>query len=106
RHNLARDIFARLILATGAYAQVFTQDTGTYRAGDVLVPAGLTEANPEFQALRYLAQVAVNIVDSIDEDDVSTPFVWNPQDGSGNPLPLQQITDPAVLSGPVFATHF
>ena len=32
----------------------------------------------EFNALRALAQLAANIVDYIDNDDISTPFVWNP----------------------------
>lgn len=70
RHNFARDIFARLIVATGAAAAV---NPGT---GDVTILAA--PGTPQFEALRYLAQLAVNIVDFIDADDVSTAFVWNP----------------------------
>ncbi len=99
RQNLARDIFARLIVATGAAAFVNTS------TGDVTSPviqfqngattitltangSSITLTQQEYNALRYLAQIAVNIVDYIDKDDISTPFIWNPVDASGNPLPL------------------
>ena len=39
-------------------------------------PFAVTKA--EYDAVRYLAQLAVNIVDGVDADDVSTCFVWNP----------------------------
>src|SRR5207248_7668797 len=78
RHNLARDIFARLIIATGALAEVdasgnvrLPQITGL-NACTLTTSAGLTVSgtDAEYNALRYLAQVAVNIVDYIDKDDV------------------------------------
>jgi hypothetical protein len=87
RHNLARDIYARLVVATGAMATV---DVST---GDVTVNADPKINKPEFDALRYLAQVAVNIVDYIDPDDISTPFIWNPAAGT-----LGAITDPQQMT--------
>jgi hypothetical protein len=66
RQQFALDIFNQLRAATGAL------DVNTaYNA-----PFGNT--SPEYLALRYLAQLAVNIVDFVDYDDYSTPFNWNP----------------------------
>ena len=82
RQALARDIFARLILATGANAGVYLPGDTDYLAHPsgysikLLAPLNGTE----FHALRYLAQLAANIVDYVDADDVSTAFVWNPLD--------------------------
>lgn len=70
RQALARDVFVRLVAATGGAASITTAN-GTYT---VTAVAG----TPEYNALRYLAQVAVNVVDYVDNDDVSTVFVWNP----------------------------
>lgn len=85
RHQLAKDIFDRLVLATGApYDQLINGR-----------PVGFTQAQaspPALNALRYLAQLSVNIVDFIDEDDVCTAFVWNPIDPS-NPMPEQDATN-------------
>jgi hypothetical protein len=53
RQSLATDIYNRLI-----------QITGLIQAND-----------PNFIVQRWLAQLAVNIVDFIDEDDISTPFL-------------------------------
>lgn len=64
RQAFARDIFDVLRRVTGA------MDPGT-AAG-----ASYGTSSPEFRALRKLAQIAVNIVDTIDEDDISTPFRW------------------------------
>ena len=66
RQAFALDIFNRLCAVTGA-----------------LTPAqayGLAPGNgqsPQYQAIRYLAQLAANIVDYIDTDDQSTPFNWD-----------------------------
>ena len=90
RNNLAKEIFARLILATGAKAVVSNTSSGvtislpnpaaayalTYGTPSVTVTPAPTVA--DYDALRYLAQLSANIVDYIDNDDVSTPFVWNP----------------------------
>jgi hypothetical protein len=63
RQALAGDIFETLRRVTGAMP---TNDAYIYGVG-----GGKSE---EFQAIRYLAQLAVNIVDYIDTDDISTPF--------------------------------
>jgi hypothetical protein len=64
RQQFALDIFGTLIAVTGAAD-----------------PAVAQPGTPEFRALRYLAQLAVNIVDYIDTDNYMTPFAWSP----GNP---------------------
>ncbi|MBP3958496.1 hypothetical protein J8F10_24880 [Gemmata sp. G18] len=86
RQALARDIFARLCVALGAAAQVRFDNTGvTIRLPDpttfILTPvsgAPITYTAQHYWVLRYLAQLAANIVDYIDNDDVNTTFVWNP----------------------------
>jgi hypothetical protein len=66
RIQLALEIYYRLIRATGAY-DPFIYDVKNYK-----VPPTPGELN----ALRYLAQLAANIVDFIDTDDYSTPVHW------------------------------
>ncbi|AMV29861.1 hypothetical protein VT84_36040 [Gemmata sp. SH-PL17] len=85
RQSLAKDIFARLIVALGAAGQVSFNNGVVITLPDpltfVLTPssgAPITYTQQQYWALRYLAQLAVNIVDYIDNDDVSTVFVWNP----------------------------
>ncbi len=86
RNNLAKEIFARLILATGAKAVVTNTASGVSillpnpSTGYVVTSGTLTftATVQDYDALRYLAQLSANIVDYIDNDDVSTPFVWNP----------------------------
>ncbi len=65
RQALAKDIFERLATATGAWKP---QDQPFPSGGDT-------------NALRQLAQMAVNIVDHIDNDDYMTPFQWNAYPG-------------------------
>ncbi len=66
RQNLAKDIFDRLLLVTGAMqpAVALAQTGGA--------------SSPEFRAVRWLAQHAVNLVDAIDNDEYSTPFAFVP----------------------------
>jgi hypothetical protein len=58
---LARDIFSRLVAATGA------DNPANYTGSDF-------SGNQQFEALRYLAQISANIVDYVDDDDVITAF--------------------------------
>ncbi len=89
RQQLAKDIFARLVVALGAAAQVtFDPVQGvviTLPQPGVLALPGVpgTFTQSQYDALRYLAQVAVNLVDYIDNDDVNTVFVWNPDPLTG-----------------------
>jgi hypothetical protein len=63
RQNMAADILRRLQVATGTPPTTAT-------------PPGDTNAN------RWLAQLAVNMVDYIDSDDIMTPFYWQNPDGT------------------------
>ncbi len=65
RQQFAKDIFARLVAASANTADATVNPT----TGVVTV---FNAAN-----VRPLAQLAVNIVDYIDNDDISTRFVWN-----------------------------
>lgn len=64
RQELARDFYLRLILTTGAI------DPTVVTAADLPLPV------EQLNALRYLAQLAVNMVDYMDGDDFVTPFNW------------------------------
>jgi hypothetical protein len=103
RQTMARDIFVRLIVATGAKANVTAGGTlvlpqpstttpGTYD----LVAAGDT-TQQQYDALRYLAQLAANITDYVDNDDINTTFVWNPQAASGLFVPDNGLTEMTTL---------
>src|SRR5260370_23532061 len=51
---------------------------------DDVLPPGVTPGSPRFNALRWLAQLAVNIVDYIDSDDYITPFNWYTEPAPSN----------------------
>ena len=103
-----------LIVATGATAYVdsttgnvlLPQPTGTAGSYTLATPSGtaVTVGVDEYNALRYLAQLAANAVDTIDKDDVSTPFVWNPAPASGTAGLLTLVTDPATLQAGLAAS--
>jgi hypothetical protein len=80
RQNLAMDIYNALRLATGSTASVDTD------------------------AQRWLAQLAVNIVDYIDNDDFSTPFNYDGPSGGtswvfGTELPRVVLNEVYALGG-------
>ncbi len=86
RQQLAADIFSRLCRVAGlidpTQTAVAAQGNGT--GGD-------------YPAYRWLAQLAVNIVDYIDEDYYVTPFNFNPNDGNawvfGTELPRLVVNE-------------
>jgi hypothetical protein len=94
RQQLANDIYRRLLLVTGV------KPVGT--------PATPTAA--DLAPRRWLAQLAVNIVDYIDEDDISTPFNFYGQldglpvtsIGTTNPLGTVTATGAAVDNNPAY----
>ncbi|MGF1578095.1 MAG: hypothetical protein ACFCD0_01895 [Gemmataceae bacterium] len=69
RQQFAQEIYDRLVWVT----------TGN-RPNGQNVPANPHES---YAARQWLAQLAANIVDFIDEDDVNTLFLWNPPAGMG-----------------------
>ncbi len=73
RQQFAKDIFERLVVATGAMCDGYHPLTGR-PTGYASAPIG----SPHYNPLRYLAQLAVNIVDFVDIDDICTGFAWNP----------------------------
>ncbi|MGE3808493.1 MAG: hypothetical protein AB7K24_27835, partial [Gemmataceae bacterium] len=80
RQEMAKQIFLRLRAVTGA------SDPD---------PSASAPAN-EVNALRYLAQLAVNIVDFIDNDNYMTPFQWEPTNNEyvfGTELPRLVINE-------------
>ncbi len=69
RQAQATQFYRLLVQATGAY------DASAYMVTMMgsTIPPPTTE---EFNALRWLAQLAVNMVDYLDPDDYITPFNW------------------------------
>jgi hypothetical protein len=80
RQNLAADIFTRLRNAVGAPD-----------------PTTVTPPSDQYYGLQWLAQLAVNIVDYIDDDDYITAFQWYPTDKTkvvyGTELPRLVINE-------------
>jgi hypothetical protein len=79
RQALATDIFTVFLNVTGV---------GTVSSATV--------GSTQYNAMRYLAQLAVNIVDFIDNDDYITPFLWDPTNNGwvfGTELPRVVINE-------------
>jgi hypothetical protein len=77
RQRLADDIYRRLLALSG-------------------VPAPVNQVRPgddDLAPRRWLAQLAVNVVDFIDEDEVSTPFLFYTAQDAGDPA-----FDPGALT--------
>jgi hypothetical protein len=68
RQLLAQDIFAALLGSTTGLPVASLPNT---------LPSP-PFSDPTYNSYRWLAQLAVNIVDFIDTDDYMTPFFWNP----------------------------
>ncbi len=75
RQRLARDIFVRLCARYGLIngtSAVYYADTG------VVNVLGNPATDVNVQAMGVFAQLAVNMVDYLDNDDIATTFVWRP----------------------------
>src|SRR5262249_12723249 len=84
RINLARDIFISFSAAVG-FPHV--NNTAAMPVGQLGAPnADNQNGGPVFEAYRYLAQLAVNLVDYIDNDDVITTFRWLTRNDVSNQL--------------------
>jgi hypothetical protein len=93
RQVLANDIYRTLVAVTGAPMPTANPTN----------PLGVPAPDPgdvkAMTTLRYLAQIAVNIVDFIDEDDIMTPFnFYGVDDGLAAGSIGQTISNPAVYS--------
>lgn len=92
RQLLATDIYNRLVAVTGVYVPP--------------VVGGSNPTDDQLQPLRWLAQLAVNIVDFIDEDDISTPFNFYPYNEAPVPQPgTAPYIAPVQPKGWVFGTE-
>ncbi len=96
RQQLAQDLYTILIQTTGARDPNNPQWT---------VPAGFNLANAptDFQAARWLAQLAVNIVDYLDDDDYMTPFNWFNRNGQSEWVYGTEL--PRALLNEAFVTY-
>lgn len=93
RQKMARDIFVLLYTLGGAQLDVngfpidYTAENDPALAEGAEDPANLGEAHPNalytHEQLRRMAQFAVNVVDSIDTDDVVTKFEYDKNLGNG-----------------------
>ncbi len=80
RQNLAGDIYRCFLAVTGV--PPLANPAAPTSASDIAL----------LQARRWLAQLAVNIVDYIDEDDISTPFNFGQQENPPIPEPATATT--------------
>jgi hypothetical protein len=94
RQQLATDIFNRLCwVSTGGFVNPSGGKSYWYTSGGAAAPGtdindrtAFTQA--QYNALQWLAQLAVNIVDYVDDDSLITPFNWDsstPNDATSSP---------------------
>jgi hypothetical protein len=82
RQRLANDIYRRLLAVTGV-APILPDQNPQVPSAELLRPR------------RWLAQLAANLVDYIDEDDISTPFNFYTAEDYGHlPVPPPLPPDP------------
>jgi hypothetical protein len=74
RQDFAKEIFQRLLVAAAAEFIPATDPLAVSPPTTTQAPA---DGTPEYDAIRFLAQVAANIVDYLDPDEFSTPFRWD-----------------------------
>lgn len=102
RQRLARDIFIRLAARYGLIngtSAIYRVATGNVQVLSPEPPAADPTGNRE--VLMRLAQLAVNLVDYIDGDDIVTPFVWRPIDASlADPSNDQANYIPSMTNNP------
>jgi hypothetical protein len=89
RIYLAKDIFDRFTTATFGYLPSAGPGQDPLPPLTMVTAGTWAAGSPQFEAMRFLAQLAVNIVDFIDEDDFITPFNWAEPDAQANQLPFQ-----------------
>ncbi len=97
RQTLARDIFIRLaVFATfnGGLPAVdgtnvfYDVATGYLNTSAINILAMSAPQTNQMNALRSMAQLAANMVDFIDHDDIATAFVWNPNTSAASWVPM------------------
>jgi hypothetical protein len=111
RQQLAKDIYNVLITVTGAVNPNGAPNDPNAPNSYQVVPPGpanglaMSTALPgQYNAARWLAQLAVNIVDYVDNDDYMTPFNWDTTATPG-PNPWVYGTElPRVLVNEVVVT--
>ncbi|MSR31493.1 MAG: hypothetical protein EXR99_08315 [Gemmataceae bacterium] len=89
--NYERQMFAQEVF------QVLVKVTGARDMSGNGFP--ISTGNAEYEANRYLAQLAANMVDFVDPDNVMTTFTWKFDPNMKPPHPLEPALDNATPTG-------